>query len=246
MVAGGGCKIGVLGGIGPEATGYFYNKLISSLQERGLIRSNRDFPQIVVNSIHAPELIYDRISEHDLEPYVEGLMELEIMGVDFISMVCNTIHLHLEKIQKQIDTHIIDLREDVKEHLLGKGIKSVLVLGTPSTIRQGLYRFPGILTFEPTRREMKQLTKAIFRFNKGEHNNEQVRRLKELCQKYLSKGAEKVILACTEFAVMLEGEGIPSINTIDVLVESTINRFLACRNMNDKAISCANNPEPMA
>jgi hypothetical protein len=61
-------RIGVLGGIGPEATGEFYNKLIAKFQERGLIKTNRDFPQIVINSIPAPELIYDTISDEDLKP----------------------------------------------------------------------------------------------------------------------------------------------------------------------------------
>ena len=54
-------KIGILGGIGPEATGEFYNKLIKRLQEKDLIKSNKDFPQIFINSIPAPELIYDYI-----------------------------------------------------------------------------------------------------------------------------------------------------------------------------------------
>jgi aspartate/glutamate racemase len=86
-------KVGVLGGIGPGATGMFYCGLIRRLQERGLIRSNRDYSQIVVNSIPAPELIHDDITGRDLRPYVEGLKELDCFGVDFIVMVCNTIHL---------------------------------------------------------------------------------------------------------------------------------------------------------
>ena len=40
-------KIGVLGGIGPEATGMFYLKLIKKMQADGLISCNGDFPQIL-------------------------------------------------------------------------------------------------------------------------------------------------------------------------------------------------------
>ena len=85
-------RIGVLGGIGPEATHEFYGKLIKELQERSLVKANRDFPQIVINSIPAPELVYESISDENLTDYVEGLKQLDGFGVDFIVMVCNTIY----------------------------------------------------------------------------------------------------------------------------------------------------------
>lgn len=214
-----------MGGIGPEATGEFYTKLIRRLQERGLIKSNRDFPQIVINSIPAPELIYDEISDEELKPYVKGLKELDKLGVGFIVMVCNTIHLYLDRLQKEIRTPILDLREELKELLFRKGIKSTLILGTPNTIKQGLCRFEGIKSFVPNEEEIRQLTDAIFNFNKGMEKQKQARKVRDICRKYLNKGAETIVLACTEFAVMLGEENFPKINTIDVLVEATISRL---------------------
>ena len=218
-------KIGVLGGIGPEATGEFYNKLIRGLREKGTIKSNKDFPQIVINSIPAQELIYDEISDEELQPYINGLKELEKFGVDFIVMVCNTIHLYYDKLQSEINTPILDLREELRELLKIKEIKSNFIIGTPSTIKQGLYKFRDIKSFEPDEEEMKQLTISIFKFNKGTQKQEQVKNVKKICEKYLSDGAETIILGCTEFAVMLGDENIPTINTINVLVEATIRKF---------------------
>src|SRR3989344_5219726 len=160
-------RIGVLGGIGPEATGEFYHKLIRGLQEKGLIKTNRDFPQIIINSIPAPELIYDKISNAELQPYIDGLEELDEFGVDFIVMVCNTIHLYYSRLQKEINTPLLDLVGELKELLKRKEVKSTLIIGTPNTIKQGLYRFKNIKSLEPDEKEMKQLTRAIFNFNKG-------------------------------------------------------------------------------
>ena len=218
-------KIGILGGIGPEATGEFYNKLIYRLQEKGIIGSNKDFPQIVINSIPATELIYDKISDKELQPYINGLKELDKFGVDFIVMVCNTIHLYYDRLQKEIHTPILDLREELRELLKIKAIKSTLIIGTPNTIKQGLYRFNGIKSFEPDEEEMKKLTNSIFSFNKGTQKQEQIKTVKKICKKFLSGGAETIILGCTEFAVMLGKENIPTINTIGVLVEATIRKF---------------------
>lgn len=224
MVAGG--KIGVLGGIGPEATGEFYCKLIRNLQEKGVIKTNRDFPQIVINSIPAPELIYEETSEEELRPYIKGLKELDRFGVDFIVMVCNTIHLHYKRLQIEISTPILDLRTELRKHLEQMGIKSALVIGTPSTIRQGLYRFNGIRCLEPNTGEIEQLATSIFNFNRGIEKQLQVKKVKEICQNYLKAGAETIILGCTEFAIMLGKEDLPMVNTIDILVEATIQNLV--------------------
>jgi|SRR3989344_3248857 len=223
-------KIGVLGGIGPEATGEFYSKLISEFQNQGLIKSNKDYPQIIINSIPAPELINNNISEKDLLPYIEGLKELDEFNPDFIVMVCNTIHLFYDALQAEIKTLILDLRKEVRDSLEKREIKSCLILGTSSTINRRLYDFSGII--KPDREELKILSEAIFNFNKGENREEQIKITNKICKKYLSLGAKTILLGCTEFAVMLDKANIPKINTIDILVEATIRNFIKLKEVN--------------
>ena len=232
-------RIGVLGGIGPEATVEFYGKLIKRLQEKNLIRNNCDFPQIIINSIPAPELIHDTISEADLKPYINGIRLLDKTGVDFIVMVCNTIHLYYERLQGQIKTPILDLREEVEKCLASKGIKSVCIIGTPNTLKNGLYRFEGIKYLDISKSEILELSRSIFNFNRGFNMDRQVKTVNEICKKYVKKKSNAVILACTELAIMLSpfgksagGKGkneISIINTIDVLVEATIDKFLSLK-----------------
>ena len=225
-------KIGVLGGIGPEATGEFYSKLIKRLQEKRLIASNSDFPQIIINSIPAPELINDGISDEELKPYFEGLELLDKTGVDFIVMVCNTIHLFYDNLQGKVRTPILDIRAEVKRVIEKKKIKSVLLLGTPSTIKEGLYRFDGINYVELTDSDTKALGRSIFDFNRGFGSTTAA----DICKKYLKTGADMVILACTEFALMLDKEDMPKISTIDVMVDATIDKFLSLKYQDGKEI----------
>ena len=70
---------------------------------------------------------------------------------------------------------------------------------------------------------MIQLNNSIFNFNKGFKKEQQRNKVRKICKKYLKKGAEKIILGCTEFAVMLSDEKFPKINTIDILIDATIN-----------------------
>jgi len=202
-------RIGVLGGIGPEATGEFYIKLIKRLQERGLIKSNVDYPQIIINSIPAPEPSIEAC-DLSIDPfYVDGLKELDEIGVDFIVMVCNTIHLFYDELQRSVRTPIINLREEMKKTLTKKGIKSVTVLGTPWTIKMGLYKFEGIEELRPNEDEIKQLYDAIHNFNRGFEKQRQTQVVRRICEKYIKEGAEAIILGCTELAVMLGEEDLP-------------------------------------
>ena len=221
VIFGGNVKIGILGGIGPEATGRFYLELFRGLQQSG-ISGNRSFPQVVVNSIPAPELVGGTISDAQLLPYRTGLKQLDDSGVDFIAMVCNTIHLYRNELQREIKTPIIDLRKEVRDALAKKGIKKAAVLGTRSTIEQGLYNFPEIEIIGILPQEISELENAIVLYNRGEDRNFQRQAVRGIAEKYLAKGAEAVVLGCTELAVMLEDADIPKIDTLDILVEATI------------------------
>ncbi len=219
-------KIGLLGGIGPEATGEFYLSLISKLQKSGLIKSNQDFPQIIINSIPAPELIYENISREELKPYIIGLKELEKFGVDFIAMVCNTIHLFYGRLQKEIKTPIIDLRKSVQDYLLNKNIGSVTVLGSPNVIKGGLYHYKEIEHLVLEEKEITLLMKAIFDFNRGFDKIRQSAIVTDIAKKYLNRGSELIILGCTEIGLMLEKERMPKLNPVDLLIETIITNYL--------------------
>ncbi len=216
-------KIGILGGIGPEATGEFYSKLIRKLQESGKIKKNTDFPQILINSIPAPELIYTDISDEELEPYAIGIKELDDNNVERIVMVCNTIHLYRDRLQNGIRAPIMDLPKEVGKYLINSGVQKIAIIGTPSTVGKGLYTFDGIEEIPILHEDIEALSDAIYYFNCGDKSQTDI--VETIAQRYLDKGAERILLGCTEFAVMLNNSNIPSINTIDVLVDSVIEKL---------------------
>jgi len=218
-------KIGVLGGIGPESTSIFYKKLIQKLQEKNLIKNNEDYPQIIINSINAPELIFDKIDDKDLEPYIRGLKELDFLNPDFILMVCNTIHLYHEMLQSKINANLIDLRNEVLYKLQKDKISKITILGTPNTISKGLYKFDDIDYLNPNEEELSKLSSSILEFNSGKNKSKNIQYVKKITDKYLSLGSKNVLLACTEFEVMLEKFDIPKISTINILIDVVIKKI---------------------
>lgn len=154
------------------------------------------------------------------------------MNVNFIVMVCNTIHLFYDRLQGKIKVPILNLVEEVKRFLIKNNIGHVLIIGTPNTIKKGLYKFKNIQTFEPNENEISELSNCIFNFNNGIDKQVQIEKTKKICKKYLKKGAKYVILGCTEFAVMLADEKFPKIDTIDVLIESVIKKIITFKKNN--------------
>lgn len=219
-------KIGILGGIGPEATACLYSKLIGKLQASRKIKGNRDFPQIFINSIPAPELLGESASEEELLPYAEGLKELDCFNPNFILMACNTIHLFRESLQAEVKAPILDLREEVRERLVAEGVKSIAVLGTPMMVKGGLFKFAGVGYVAPSEEELAQLSTAVFNFNKGERKEKQREVAKKIAERCLEQGAEKLVLGCTEIALMLREEGLASLDTMDVLADAACRRAL--------------------
>jgi len=218
-------KIGVLGGIGPEATGMFYLKLIKKFQNSGFVNSNKDFPQIVINSIPAPELVFNDIKRSDIEPYIAGLKELDSMNPDFIIIVCNTAHIFYDEMQSNVKAEIIDLRNLVFEKIRNDGIKKVTLLGTPCTV-SALYKFDGINYMNPNEEELELLSNAIFLFNRGVEKEKQLEKTIGIVNKKLSAGSQSIILACTEFAVMLADADLPKTDTIELLADEVVRRCL--------------------
>jgi aspartate racemase len=214
-------KIGLLGGIGPESTGEFYLSLISKYQEKGCIHCNEDFPQIIINSIPAPELMIEDITQREIEPYLRGLMELQMWGAHFIALICNTIHSFYEVLQGHIETPIIDLRREMKNAIFHKNVKSIIILGTPTTIKKKLYRFDGIACWELDKGEIKQLAAAVFNFNKGFERQRQIQTVEDIARGY-TKTCDLLVAACSEIALMLKDKDLPVINPMDVLAEATV------------------------
>ena len=167
-------KIGILGGIRPEATGYFYVSLISKLKCSGLKKRNKDYPQFVINSINAPELVSSEISDSEIKPYVDGIKELALHQPDFIVMVCNTIHVYRDLlIEKSGFNKILSLRDIVREEL-NKVPLPICILATPSTLKNKLFYYDDSNYTNLEKEDLEEISQIVVDFNatRGERSKQ--------------------------------------------------------------------------
>jgi len=104
--------IGILGGLGPESSALFYKSLIEKVQSLN-IKSNTEYPHIILESIPAPELL---LENPDLNMYKEAIKNLENAGADFIITVCNTAHIFNNQFKKFVNVPLIDVNEETEKN----------------------------------------------------------------------------------------------------------------------------------
>lgn len=219
-------KIGILGGIGPQATGYFYTNLIDKLKKSGKIKNNQDYPQIIINSINAPELTSEKINNDELKSYINGISELSNHNPKFIVMVCNTIHIYRDRIIDESKyKNILSIREIVKNKLPSQ--KKICILATPSTIKSGLYKYDNYVYENPENNDLIEIGNIVNNYNSNGNVKENKEKLIRIIKKQKKNGAEVFLTACTEVSELLQTEkDFKILSTLDILLDHVFENCL--------------------
>jgi aspartate/glutamate racemase len=138
-------------------------------------------------------------------------------------MVCNTIHTELPRLQPRLNTPILDLPALVRARIKRDRIRKIALIGTPATIRSGLFSTPDCETLLPTPPEQHELVRSIIDFNAG--NRTTATRTVERISRNHCPPAERVLAACTELALMLRHSPIPTIDPMEILLDEIIERY---------------------
>jgi len=133
--------IGILGGMGPEATLDCFGKIIKNTPAQG----DQDHIRVVIDSNPA---VPDRTAaivgdgQSPVTVIVEGCHALEKAGADFIIIPCVSAHFFVNEIQRQVNLPILSIFDAVAETIERDypEIKSVGLLGTTGTVKGGLFQ----------------------------------------------------------------------------------------------------------
>lgn len=210
-------KIGILGGIGPESSVMFYDQLIKLAQSEKL-RSNTEYPHIILESIPAPELL---LENPDLFMYKEALKNLERAGADFIVIVCNTAYTYFDQLKQQVNIPIINLNKETEKILKNNKVQTITIFGSKKTIEKMLC-FSNLVMENISDDDSKLIDRMILEYNRGENKEQLEKQLIKLIKKYPQKN---ILIACTELSVMLKNIGLKYLDTFDILVDATFHKW---------------------
>ena len=201
-------RIGVLGGMGPLATQFFYGMIIANTDAK---RDQDHVDMIILNHASMPDRTEALLSGDTKALYpklLEDCVFLEKSGVSHIVIPCNTAHFFMDKLQAEINIPIINMvREVVKDvkEAKGEGIKAG-ILATDGTIKLGVYQTEmereGLIPVIPSEDNQRRVMKIIYDGIKsgGEIELEDFMAIE---REMIEKGCEYIIMGCTELSCFM-------------------------------------------
>ncbi len=223
--------LAILGGMGPEASEYMYNKLIRmSIEKFGAVH-NDQFPDIVLFSVPVPDFISDESSKKAaLEMLKTRVKMVDPNQIQCFSIACNTAHLLLKDLQKETTVPFVSMVDEMVKQIQKNGFKKIGLMGTPTTLKTGLYSSAfekvNVESNLPSQSQIDQLERVIRAVIAGKNGKEEEKLLIKIADSLVAKGAEAIILGCTELPIVFPTSyKVPSFNSIAVLAEALLEKY---------------------
>lgn len=223
--------IAVIGGMGPEASVYFYNTLIKqSVKYFGAV-NNDDFPEIVLYSVPVPDFIStNERRDEALEILKEKVKSLNQLNPQSIAIACNTAHILLKDLQEVSSAPFVSMIDEVVTEVAKGGINTVGIIGTPSTIRSGMYQEGlkkiGIESIIPNSDEIIQLDEIIRNVIAEKASDNDTQTLKIIADRMKSLGAQGIVLGCTEIPLVFPKEyDLMVLNSVEILSKKLLEEY---------------------
>ena len=133
-------RLGVLGGMGPQATQVFYQFV---LDRTDAARDQDHLPALILSDTGIPDRTAAILSGDTQGLYRRLLGDarlLEGCGCTVLAIPCNTSHYFADRLQGEIGVPIIHMLRETARELARQGKKRPGILGTDGTIQTGLYQ----------------------------------------------------------------------------------------------------------
>lgn len=139
---------------------------------------------------------------------------LHAAGADFIVICTNTMHKVAPEISSAADIPIMHIADAAADKLLADGVKTAGLLGTAYTMRQDFYRKRlnerGIDVIVPDSGDIGTVNRVIYdELCRGVISPASRAEFVRVTEKLGERGAEAVILGCTEIGLLIDGECSP-------------------------------------
>lgn len=209
-------KLGVIGGLGPKATAYFYNLIVDYTQA---VFDQDHIDAIYLNHASMPDrtrsILFNK-SEKLKQLLIEDAKLLQSLKVSHIAIPCNTSHYFFDEIQNSVSIPVINMVEESIKYAIDKfpGIDKIGVLATNGTREMKIYdKYAKNYSVEivyPSKDGQDLVMRAIYDGVKaGKTVNPSD--LESVIEELKGNDCGAIILACTELSVLFEENKDPYI-----------------------------------
>lgn len=226
--------IGLIGGMSWESTLEYYRIMNQEVKDRlGGLHSAK----ILLYSVDFQE-IEGMMSSGDWEGVGNRIKEaartLEQGGAELLLICTNTIHKVAPKVQEAVTIELLHIASVTARESKRRGMKKLGLLGTAFTMEQEFYKDRlkqrhGIDVVIPDKDQRAEVHDIIFEeLCLGKIRYESKRRMQDIIDGMVAKGAEGIILGCTELPLLVKQEEVkvPLLDTASLHARAAVDAAL--------------------
>ncbi|MHC0440643.1 aspartate/glutamate racemase family protein [Flavobacterium sp. 3-210] len=207
-------KIGLIGGISWVSTADYYKLINEGINEK---LGGLNFSECLIYSFNYADIKKNNENndwDSTFNMLFKGCESLKSGGAEAIVLCANTMHFIADRLEKAIDLPVIHIASETATEIQKQKIKKVGLLGTKFTMELDFFKDKltqkGIEAIIPEKQEDKDfIHHTIFEeLGRGLVTTETKKRYLEIAEELIKKGAEGIILGCTEIPLVIKPEDL--------------------------------------
>jgi aspartate racemase len=221
--------VGVLGGLGPEATLDFYAKVIALTPAA----KDQDHLHLIIDSNPQVPNRNEAVAGTGPSPgpmLAAMALRLEHAGADFLVMACNAAHAFQGDIEAVVSVPFVSIIEETVRATLEAvpDLKRVGVLASSgcldAQLYQGAFAERGVEVSILGGAERDRFMTLLYRIKAGNKHAEVREAMSKLAHTLIEQGAEAIIAGCTEVPLVLSADSLPCplLDSSAILAERTV------------------------
>lgn len=222
--------IGLIGGMSWESSAEYYRIVNEQVRDRlGGLRSARclmwsfDFAEIEALQ-HAGRW------DDATALMVDAARRLERGGADFLLICTNTMHRMAADVQAAVGIPLLHIADPTADRIRAAGLRRVGLLGTAFTMEQDFYKGRladrhGLEVLIPEEADRATVHRIIYdELVQGRVEPASRQAYREVIARLVERGAEAVILGCTEIMLLVgaEDSAVPLFDTTAIHAEAAV------------------------
>ena len=219
--------LGILGGLGPMATVYFYEMLTEHTEAS----TDQEHIDILISSrATTPDrtaFILGKSKDNPLPVMIEEAKRLTAAGADVLVLPCNTAHYFYDALSQETGAPIINIITETVSFCREQGMKTVGLLATEGTVSSGAYHQRceacGLKTVTPRPSSQKLINEIIYgEIKRGTPPD--MENFGRVAYELREKGCDTLILGCTELSLLKKSGHLGKYYTdsLEILAAATI------------------------
>ncbi|MBM4159666.1 MAG: amino acid racemase [Ignavibacteria bacterium] len=203
--------IGLVGGTGWISTAEYYRIINEEVNRR---RGGFEFGRCILYSLN-----YGDIDRCHKSQDIEGIHSLLLdaskklvgVGAECILLCANTMHMFADRLEREIPVPLIHIGVATAKAVNGCGLSTIGLLGTKLTMEKDFYKMKlkseGVEAIVPETDDREFIQQTIdHELLMSIINNESRKRFLGIIEKLRAKGAEGIVLGCTEIPLLIQQE----------------------------------------